>query len=187
MATSLTYSASLRAPYRRKLPAIALASAGAARATSWMPWSRSACWRGAAEAYANTAATDLLDANKQAYVGGLLEMANARLYPFWGGLTQALKPGDRRTRPSRWRLLREPVRDPSGLPASSAMTGLSLGSATPSPRSSRGTVPDLRRHWRAQGALPVQIGSRTRTCGCRFRSPGGRGRSSRGTSRQHGL
>lgn len=44
--------------------------------------------------YANTAATDLfLDRNKQAYVGGLLEMANARLYPFWGNLTEALKTG----------------------------------------------------------------------------------------------
>ena len=42
-------------------------------------------------AYANTAATDLfLDRNKQAYIGGFLEMANARLYPFWGGLTEAL-------------------------------------------------------------------------------------------------
>ena len=44
--------------------------------------------------YANTPATDLfLDRNKQAYVGGMLEMANARLYPFWAGLTDALKTG----------------------------------------------------------------------------------------------
>src|SRR5207248_9454328 len=36
--------------------------------------------------YANTPATDLfLDRNKQAYVGGMLEMANARLYPYWAG------------------------------------------------------------------------------------------------------
>src|SRR5690349_14964254 len=35
--------------------------------------------------YANTPATDLfLDRGKPSYVGGLLEMANARLYPFWG-------------------------------------------------------------------------------------------------------
>src|SRR5215204_4092247 len=34
--------------------------------------------------YANTAATDMfLDRNKPSYIGGLLEMANARLYPFW--------------------------------------------------------------------------------------------------------
>src|SRR5262245_32204468 len=35
--------------------------------------------------YANTAATDLfLDRAKPSYLGGMLEMANARLYPFWG-------------------------------------------------------------------------------------------------------
>ncbi|GAC1596136.1 MAG: methyltransferase [Acidimicrobiales bacterium] len=44
--------------------------------------------------YRNTAATDLfLDRNKPSYVGGMLEMANARLYPFWGSLTEALKTG----------------------------------------------------------------------------------------------
>ena len=26
-------------------------------------------------------------------MGGILEMANARLYPFWGDLTEALKTG----------------------------------------------------------------------------------------------
>src|SRR5688572_9083842 len=37
--------------------------------------------------YANTAATGLfLDRNKPSYVGGILEMANARLYRFWGDL-----------------------------------------------------------------------------------------------------
>jgi hypothetical protein len=40
--------------------------------------------------YANTAATDLfLDREKPSYVGGILEMANARLYPFWASLTAA--------------------------------------------------------------------------------------------------
>jgi hypothetical protein len=44
--------------------------------------------------YANTAETDLfLDRAKPSYVGGILEMANARLYPFWGGLTDALRSG----------------------------------------------------------------------------------------------
>ena len=44
--------------------------------------------------YRNGAATDLfLDRNKPSYVGGMLEMANARLYPFWGSLTEALKTG----------------------------------------------------------------------------------------------
>src|SRR6266699_3195429 len=27
------------------------------------------------------------------YIGGILEMANARLYPFWGDLTEALQTG----------------------------------------------------------------------------------------------
>lgn len=44
--------------------------------------------------YANTPETGLfLDRNKPSYVGGILEMANARLYPFWGGLTEALRTG----------------------------------------------------------------------------------------------
>jgi len=45
--------------------------------------------------YANTTETDLfLDRAKPSYVGGMLEMANARLYPFWGWLTEALKTGE---------------------------------------------------------------------------------------------
>ena len=34
-----------------------------------------------------------LDRNSPHYLGGMLEMANARLYPFWGGLTDALRTG----------------------------------------------------------------------------------------------
>jgi SAM-dependent methyltransferase len=44
--------------------------------------------------YANTEATGrFLDRAKPTYVGGILEMANNRLYPFWGNLTEALKTG----------------------------------------------------------------------------------------------
>jgi O-methyltransferase/methyltransferase family protein len=44
--------------------------------------------------YRNTPATAaFLDKAKPAYVGGILEMANARLYPFWGDLTEALQTG----------------------------------------------------------------------------------------------
>jgi hypothetical protein len=44
--------------------------------------------------YANTAETDLfLDRRKPAYIGGILEMANSRLYRFWADLTEALKTG----------------------------------------------------------------------------------------------
>jgi hypothetical protein len=44
--------------------------------------------------YSNTPATELfLDRSKPTYVGGILEMANARLYPFWGSLTEGLLTG----------------------------------------------------------------------------------------------
>ncbi|MEQ1728984.1 MAG: methyltransferase, partial [Vicinamibacterales bacterium] len=44
--------------------------------------------------YANTPETDLfLDRKKPSYVGGILEMANHRLYPFWGHLTEGLRTG----------------------------------------------------------------------------------------------
>jgi hypothetical protein len=46
------------------------------------------------EAYSNTAETGaFLDAGKPSYMGGILEMANARLYPFWGHLTEGLRTG----------------------------------------------------------------------------------------------
>jgi SAM-dependent methyltransferase len=45
-------------------------------------------------AYRDTRETALfLDRAKPSYVGGMLEMANARLYPFWGSLTEALRSG----------------------------------------------------------------------------------------------
>ncbi len=50
--------------------------------------------RSAAGEYANTPATGLyLDRAKPSYLGGMLEMANARLYPFWGSLTEGLRTG----------------------------------------------------------------------------------------------
>lgn len=45
--------------------------------------------------YSNTPETELfLDRAKPSYLGGLLEMANARLYGFWGSLTEALRTGE---------------------------------------------------------------------------------------------
>lgn len=45
--------------------------------------------------YSNTPETGLfLDKAKPSYVGGILEMANHRLYPFWGALTTALRTGE---------------------------------------------------------------------------------------------
>ena len=44
--------------------------------------------------YSNTEETQLfLNRNSPEYMGGILEMANARLYRFWGDLTEALKTG----------------------------------------------------------------------------------------------
>ncbi len=48
-----------------------------------------------ADHYSNTPETDLfLDRNKLSYIGGILEMANSRLYPFWSHLTEALRTGE---------------------------------------------------------------------------------------------
>jgi hypothetical protein len=44
--------------------------------------------------YANSPATDLyLDKHKPSYIGGILEMANQRLYGHWSHLTEALRTG----------------------------------------------------------------------------------------------
>ena len=44
--------------------------------------------------YCNTPSADLfLDKRKPSYLGGILEMANHRLYPSWGHLTEALRTG----------------------------------------------------------------------------------------------
>jgi len=44
--------------------------------------------------YYNTPSTDFfLDKRKPSYIGGILEMANHRLYPFWSHLTTALRTG----------------------------------------------------------------------------------------------
>lgn len=83
--------------------------------------------------YANRPDVDLyLDRNKDSYVGGLLEMANSRLYPFWGNLTEALHTGEPQNE------IRNGGLDPFGgsdLDPDTfrgfiqAMTGASLGSA----------------------------------------------------------
>ena len=49
---------------------------------------------GADARYRNTPDTAFfLDKNGPAYIGGILEMSNARLYGFWGDLTEALRTG----------------------------------------------------------------------------------------------
>lgn len=45
--------------------------------------------------YSNSEDTDLfLDKNKSTYMGGILEMSNNRLYPFWNNLEETLKTGE---------------------------------------------------------------------------------------------
>lgn len=83
--------------------------------------------------YSNTAETDLyLDKAKPTYVGGILEMADVRLYPFWGDLTAALKTGKPQNEVARGQkgLFEELYSDPARLEGFlKAMTGISLGAA----------------------------------------------------------
>jgi len=82
--------------------------------------------------YSNTAATDLfLDRRKPSYLGGLLEMANARLYPFWDRLTVALQTGEPQNEArTGGDFFGELYSDPVGLRQFlHAMTGLSAGAA----------------------------------------------------------
>lgn len=82
--------------------------------------------------YANTPETALfLDRAKPSYVGGILEMSNARLYRFWGSLTQALRTGKPQNEAKNGEdffgtLYSDPERLEGFL---KAMTGISIGSA----------------------------------------------------------
>lgn len=82
--------------------------------------------------YRNTPEAEMfLDRSKPSYVGGMLEMANARLYPFWGSLTEALRTGQPQNEAKSGgnffaALYADPARLENFL---SAMTGLSLGAA----------------------------------------------------------
>lgn len=114
------------------------------------------------DVYSNTPEADLfLDRAKPTYVGGLLEMANARLYGAWGGLGRGLKTGKPQSEaasdgadvfatlyadPARLRLFLE------------AMSGVSLGPAIALaqrfPWKDYRTFVDV---GAAQGVLPVQV------------------------------
>lgn len=113
------------------------------------------------ERYANTAETELfLDRAKPSYLGGMLEMANARLYPFWGRLTEALQTGqpqnEARTGGDFFAALYD---DPERLRQFlHAMTGLSMGASVEIAKRFRfadyGTVLDV---GCAEGGLLVQV------------------------------
>jgi hypothetical protein len=80
--------------------------------------------------YSNTQATALfLDRTKPTYMGGILEMANARLYPFWANLTEGLKTGEPQNEAKTGGDLFEAIYADSETLANflAAMTGWSLG------------------------------------------------------------
>lgn len=86
----------------------------------------------AGDLYSNTPETDaFLDRRKPGYIGGILEMANHRLYPSWGRLTEALRTGQpqnelRQGGPGVFETL---YADPARLKEFlAAMTGISHGS-----------------------------------------------------------
>ena len=81
--------------------------------------------------YSNTPSADLfLDKRKPSYLGGLLEMANHRLYGFWGHLTEALRTGQlqNEARSGETPFFEALYADPARLRAFlAAMSGLSHG------------------------------------------------------------
>ena len=112
--------------------------------------------------YHNTEETDFfLDKAKPSYIGGMLEMANHRLYGFWGHLTEALRTGELQNEakgggtPFFEALYADPARLKGFL---SAMTGLSrsasLAIAQKFPWENYKTFVDV---GAAQGDLAVQV------------------------------
>lgn len=111
--------------------------------------------------YGNTSETNLfLDRNKPSYAGGMLEMCNARLYKFWGSLTEGLRTGLPQNEAKEGgnffvALYADPVRLEGFL---KAMTGLSSGAARAIaqqfPWKQYRTFVDV---GCAQGGVPVQV------------------------------
>ena len=111
--------------------------------------------------YANTPETaQFLDRAKPSYIGGILEMANARLYPFWGALTEGLRSGEPQNEAkSGGDLFAAIYADPSLLRQFVlAMSGLSMGAAIAVaqklPWETYRTFVDI---GTAQGNVPVQV------------------------------
>ena len=111
--------------------------------------------------YGNTPETDqFLDRAKPSYVGGILEMANARLYPFWGSLTEGLRSGDPQNEAKTGGDLFAAIyADPALLRQFlRAMSGQNMGTAVAIaqkiPWQTHRTFVDV---GTAQGAVPVQL------------------------------
>ena len=111
--------------------------------------------------YSNTPETALfLDRSKPSYIGGILEMAGARLYGFWGSLTEGLRTGKPQNEAKHSEnvfatLYADPDRLRQFL---AAMTGISMGAAIgiaqKFPWKKYKTFVDV---GGAQGAVPVQV------------------------------
>jgi hypothetical protein len=112
--------------------------------------------------YCNTPSTDLfLDKRKPSYLGGILEMANHRLYGFWGHLTAALRTGQLQNEaksgeaPFFEALYADPARLKEFLAAMSGLShGANLAIAQQFPWLEYATFADV---GTAQGDLAVQI------------------------------
>lgn len=128
-------------------------------------------------AYRNAPDSDLfLDKHKPSYIGGILEMANARLFGFWNNLTEALRTGElqNEAKGGGASLFEELYADPARLRQfAAAMAGISHGAsveiAQRFPWSEYKTFADL---GTAQGDLAVQIGlAQPHLRGCGFDLP----------------
>jgi len=111
--------------------------------------------------YVNTPETDLfLDKAKPSYIGGFLEMANARLYPNWGLLTEGLRTGQPQNElKEKEDFFKTLYGNPEKLKKFlQAMTGVSMGGnkaiAEKFPWQNYQTFIDI---GTAQGGLPVQV------------------------------
>jgi hypothetical protein len=112
--------------------------------------------------YSNTPETDLfLDKHKPSYIGGILEMANRRLYPFWGHLTEAARTGlpQNEVRTGDIGMFEALYAEPAALKEFlAAMTGISMGAnkiiAHAFPWASYSSYVDV---GTAQGNLAVEI------------------------------
>ncbi|GJL54001.1 MAG: methyltransferase/methylase [Nitrospirales bacterium] len=111
--------------------------------------------------YSNTSETDqFLDKTKPTYIGGFLEMANDRLYRYWGSLTEGLRTGlPQNETKEGGDFFGTLYRNPAALLAFlQSMTGISIGAsqaiAEKFPWNNYKTFIDI---GCAQGGLAVQI------------------------------
>jgi hypothetical protein len=127
--------------------------------------------------YRNAPDTDaFLDRRKPSYVGGLLEMANARLFGFWNSLTEALRTGELQNEAKGGGVpfFQELYADPARLKQfAAAMTGVSHGAsleiAARFPWADYATFADI---GTAQGDTAVQVAlANPHLTGCGFDLP----------------